>query len=455
MTASVLLGLDVGTTSFKAVACTASGVELCTARLATPWSVDGDGTYMTASDVGREVDELLAKCLRKAGNPQVLGVGVTGMAEAGFRVGGDGTVLTPAYAWQDGSGVAEARLLESDFGTSGFGSVTGLPVTTRCSVVKSRWLARGGSRRGVSWQNLPEWVAGYLGGLAVPEQSLAARTGLLDLHTQNWRSELLDFARLDPGAMPQPANAGTPCGRVPSDRGRLGGAVLTVAGHDHVCASLGANACGPADAFDSLGTGEAVLRSPIALPNPETVSKAVENGLTVGLHVIPAAAVVMAGLGMGARLARVLRSLGVDHADRGGLDGAAFQSPSVAAPGWVVEVLEGASDVSVDPQPAVNLFDAPVLWRSALEFAAVCCCDALSTLAAFAGPANRLVGAGGWFHSEPVRAIRAQILGPIQVSAVREATGYGAALAAGVAAGVFELSHVPTQDQSVIKGDPR
>ena len=63
--------------------------------------------------------------------------------------------------------------------------------------------------------------------------------------------------------MPPLVTAGTPLGRVGADAGvpRLAGAVLTVAGHDHQAAVVGAGADGPGDELDSCGTAEALVRT--------------------------------------------------------------------------------------------------------------------------------------------------------------------------------------------------
>ena len=63
--------------------------------------------------------------------------------------------------------------------------------------------------------------------------------------------------------MPPLVTAGTALGRVSADAalGRLTGAVLTVAGHDHQAAAIGADAAGVGDELDSCGTAEALVRT--------------------------------------------------------------------------------------------------------------------------------------------------------------------------------------------------
>lgn len=47
----------------------------------------------------------------------------------------------------------------------------------------------------------------------------------------------------------------------------LAGAAIVVAGHDHVCASVGVGAIGDDGLVDSMGTGEALVRAIAAKPS--------------------------------------------------------------------------------------------------------------------------------------------------------------------------------------------
>src|SRR5437660_1493656 len=83
-------------------------------------------------------------------------------------------------------------------------------------------------------------------------------------------------ARLGGGGeafLPPTAPAGTPAGRVTRAVSGLRHAVLTVAGHDHLCASVGAGIV-PSEVFDSCGTAEAVLRSVRSPLDPRTMIEA-------------------------------------------------------------------------------------------------------------------------------------------------------------------------------------
>jgi sugar (pentulose or hexulose) kinase len=59
------------------------------------------------------------------------------------------------------------------------------------------------------------------------------------------------------------------------------------------------------------------------------------------------------------------------------------------------------------------------------------------TIESVAGPTRRLVASGGWARDRAVRTVKRELLGPFEQPPVTEAGARGAALLAGVAAGVF------------------
>src|SRR5690606_38844380 len=133
---------------------------------------------------------------------------------------------------------------------------TGLLDTARTPLVELRRVTDAGSQvRG--WSGLPEHAVRVLGEDRIAERSLAARTGLVDVVAGRWDPELLAWAGVSHVDLPELRPAGSPGGRVLD--GVCAGAVLTVAGHDHVTAAIGADAHDRRTAFDSLGTGEALI----------------------------------------------------------------------------------------------------------------------------------------------------------------------------------------------------
>ena len=163
--------------------------------------------------------------------------------------------------------------------------------------------------------------------------------------------------------MPPLVTAGTPLGRVSAEAGlpRLTGAVLTVAGHDHQAAVIGAGADGPGDEFDSCGTAEALVRTIAPGLSPIVVAELAEAGITTGWHAVADHWCLLGATQGGLALQRILALLGKDRADLPALDAEAIALPMpemrVVAPAFGSLDILGIADG-----------DGPAhLWRAALE----------------------------------------------------------------------------------------
>jgi sugar (pentulose or hexulose) kinase len=77
------------------------------------------------------------------------------------------------------------------------------------------------------------------------------------------------------------------------------------------------------------------------------------------------------------------------------------------------------------------------VWRAALEAGADVSASTLARSDAVGGPRGRIVATGGGVRGAAARAVKEERMGPIEWSHVQEATARGAAVLAGVAAGLY------------------
>jgi sugar (pentulose or hexulose) kinase len=409
----LLIGIDVGTTWCKAVVLDPGGAELADARAPTPWRTVPTGAEADPEDLADAALGAAKAALDRAPRETVVAIGVAGMAETGVLLDARDAPVCPAIAWHDSRGARESAEIAATFGRRAFAMRTGLPASALCSLSKLRWQRAHvpGAARAVRWLGVPEWVAHRLGAERVAERSLASRTGMLDLAGGGWWGDAVAWLGAGDDLLPAPVQAGTPIGAAGDAIARARGAVLTVAGHDHLAAMVGAGAVGEGDVMHSAGTAEVFVRSIPAGLAPERVAGAVESGVTVGHHVVPGRWALVAGNEGDVALATTLRTLGVHgDAERDALTAAA------GSPGAV----EGRAAV----------------WRAALEAGAERSAATLARIDAVGGPRRRIVGAGGGTRGTVARAIKEQRLGPIAWSPVQEATARGAGLLAAAAAGI-------------------
>ncbi len=431
----LLLGIDVGTSACKAAVVDAEGRERAHGQAATPWREVETGAEIDPHALLEAAIAAARDALANAPEGRVRAVGVGGMAETGVLLDERGEPMAPAIAWHDWRGGPEAEALAADLGAERFGRTTGLFVSQLCSAPKLRWMTdRRPELRGARrWLNVGEWVVRGLGGAEVSELSLASRTGLLDLAGQAPFAEAIAWAGLREDVLPPFVLAGTPAGVVGDALPEAKGAVLTVAGHDHLVAGVGVGVVAPGDVLDSCGTAEALVRVVAPPLDGDAIARAVEGSISVGWHVAPDRHAVLSGLWTGLNLRRILEELGAGDAGRAELDAGALATAPADVPALELDLR------SLD-RPALGLpEDEPPerVWAGALQAAAAEAVSLLDHVDALAGPRRRVVVTGGWARDEAFLAAKARF-GDLETPAVVEAVARGAALLGGIAAGLYE-----------------
>ena len=434
----VVIGVDVGTTTTKAVAIDSSGAVVGSASSVTTWDIGINGEVQT--DIDRLTDAVTGVLVETAHSvgegTRVTGIGITGMAEVGVVVSPAGEALTAAMAWYDQRGAEELAALPQAFREE-FISVTGLAAKAECSFAKLLWLGSHGgpSLAGKQWLNALEYIAFRLTGVRASEPSLASRTGLLDQGSIGPWAATLDLIGASDSFIPELVSAGTSLGPVlASAPAALRGAAVTVAGHDHLVGSVGAGAIGGDDLFDSCGTADVILRTvPRTLSNADR-SHLVGRGLSAGRHVLAGSTAILGATRSGLVLGRIMSMLGADDraarqelADTWRADREPSARVLVSEPSdWTNEVTVRLRD---DATPAE-------VWAAATEYVLAQTAELLEAVAEVAGPYETAIAAGGWAHVTGVYRGKAHLMPGLIVSDVQLPGATGAAMFAAQASGV-------------------
>lgn len=431
----LVAGLDLGSTNLKALVVDRAGHEVVSHQVATPWRVGAGGTTeLTAEALLTAVGNLLATTARRLADvtPAPVGaIGIAGMGETGMLVDEAGAATGPAYAWYDPRG-GEAgfpqRIHEE------FSGRTGLPLGAQVTVAKLAHLRDLGqdlsNRR---WLNLPEFVATALGGRPAREHSLSARTGLIDQDTGLPWPDMLQALGVGDDFLPPAVDAGTPLGRAAHVPPAFVGAVVTVAGHDHLVA---AEASGPLPAdhyYVSMGTAEVLLRVIDAPLGYEARARLAQHLINEVQHVVPGKRVLVAGVKTGLLLSRALRAAGIhDRAARDRLDDEVTGLPYEGALAeGTIEVAGARNDDGVlrlavhgDGATPAEVFGA-VLRHSNDEISTL-----IDAMDRELPPARSATLTGGWSGMASVRRARARVLPAMSVTDREQETVYGAAMTA-------------------------
>jgi xylulokinase len=141
VSASHWLGLDLGTSSVKALLVSDTGVVAGRAHVRYP------SAYGPRGEAEQDPQDYLEAARRAiwecgAADTAVAGVGLAGQTPTLVLVDGAGVALRPALTWQDHRAETEARLLADELGPAETLVGTSLPWTAAYAPAKLLWLAR-------------------------------------------------------------------------------------------------------------------------------------------------------------------------------------------------------------------------------------------------------------------------------------------------------------------------
>jgi sugar (pentulose or hexulose) kinase len=446
-----LLGLDIGTTHCKAGLFEPDGRLIAAA---SRWMVvkrDPDGSqWFDPEQVWQQSTAAARQVLGQAGARWVGAVGVASMAESGLLVDpASGRPYSALLPWFDPSATPQAEQLRAAGDPLERFLKTGLRPNFKSSLAKILWLREkeGALPEGALWLSAADYIAYRLTGCLATDASLAGRTYAFDLERRAWDSAWLERFGLGDSLFPPILPSGAPLGEVLPGAGeqiRLApGAPVAVCGHDHVVAAFAAGAVEPGLVFDSMGTAEALLGALPARPLGEAEFR---SGLVFGPHVVPRRNYWMGGLSASGGSLEWLRSLLGEPA----LDYRQLQALlEEAAPGptgiLYFPYLAGSGSPHTDlhVRAAFVGLDArhgrAELLKALLEGTAYEAEFIRRAAQPIAGlPIERLTMSGGGARNPAWLQIKADVSGcRLEAPVMPEATLLGAALLAGVGAGLF------------------
>ena len=290
---TLLLGLDVGTTSVKAVVYQTDGIAVATASLPTPTHVPRPGwAFYRPDELWQTVVAAIRGAITDLPDPRrIASVAVASVGESGVLLDAAGAATTDSIAWFDTRTRSQARWLAERIGKDELFARSGLSLQPIFSLNKLLWHREHEPEvwaRSVRWLMLADFIAYRLSGEGATDLSLASRTLMLDLRQKRWDEQTLTQAGIDPGLLAPLVPGGNAVGACYSRRRRNHRAPdrrpsSPSGGHDHVCGALAAGVTRPGQMLNSLGTAEAVF---LPIEQPLADPTAGRQGYTQGAHVV-------------------------------------------------------------------------------------------------------------------------------------------------------------------------
>jgi gluconokinase len=260
----VVLGIDVGTTSTKAVAFTAVGEAVASAdagyelRSPQPGLAEQDPDLVVSAAL-----QATAEAVSAAGRAGHRVVGMAFSAAMHSLIGLDpaGQPVTPLVTWADRRAVDQARRLRAGPRGLALHRRTGTPVHPMAPVVKLRWYAEEQPdvvARVRHWVGIKEYLLRRLTGELVVDHGIASATGMFNLLDRDWDAEALTYAGIRRELLPELVPGAAVLKLRPAGLGLPAGTPLVLGGADGPLANLGVGAIRPGAVACSIGTSGAL-----------------------------------------------------------------------------------------------------------------------------------------------------------------------------------------------------
>lgn len=451
-----LLGIDVGTGGSRALLLNESGALVASAihehePFRSPqagWAEQDPHDWWKASRaaIGRLLSE------SAVAPAEIACIGLTGQMHGAVLLDKDNQVLRPALIWADQRTAEECRDLNSTIGPERLVELTSNPALTNFTLTKLLWVRK---HEPAIWRNfrsflLPkDYVRFRLSGVRAIDVADASGTLLLDVRRRQWSYAMLEATGLDRDCLPQlfesPEIAGRVSEAAAQETGLKAGTPIVAGAGDQAAGALGMGIARPGDVSATIGTSGVVFAATDA---PFTDPR---GRLHTFCHAIPGRWHVMGvtqAAGLSLRWFRDNFGIAARAATAGDpYDALAEEASRVPAGSegvlWA-PYLMGERTPYLDPDARAALVGLSAshgrghIIRAILEGVAFSLKDSLTIFAELAIPVREIRLGGGGARSPLWRQIQADVYGqPVQTVAAEEGAAYGAALLAGVGAGLW------------------
>ncbi len=458
-TETYLMGIDLGTSGAKTVIVDLEGnlraACLCEYAIQSPhpgWAEENPETWYQA------VLETMRAALKEASLPgeAVTAIGLAGQMHSTVCLDARRQPLRPAIIWADQRSKAQVARVYRQVGAEKLAAWTGNPLATGFMLASWLWLLENEPEvcRATRTLLLPkDYLRCRLTGEIGSEPSDASSTLLFDPARRAWSAPLLEALHIDAGLLP-PIHASSEVagGLLPAAAEAAGlrpGTPVVFGGGDQALQALAQGVIYPGLVSCTIGTGGQIFASTLT-PRPDP-----ELRMHLFCHALPEvwhleAAMLSAGLSL-----KWLRDNIFQGQDYSALADAAAAVPPGAEGLYFLPYLAGERTPVMDPQARGAFIgltlrhDWRTMVRAVMEGVVFALRQGLELMIALGVPIERILASGGATRHPLWLQLQADIFNrPVYPSQTQEATARGAALLAGIGAGLY--ANVPEACQRTV-----
>lgn len=446
MKRGLLLGIDIGTTGAKAVLVDESGAVAAEAMTAYPMQTPRPGwTEQNPDDWWQACVTSIRALLDRAGvdGTAVDAVGLTGQMHGLVLVDAAGTPLRQCIMWNDQRTAAQCAEVERRVGRNRLIAITGKPALTGFTAGKLLWVREhepGLYARAAKMLLPKDYIRLRLTGAASTDVADASGTNLFDVGRRAWSTEVLELLDFAPALMPEVAESPEVTARVSAEgaaaTGLLPRTPVVAGAGDQAAQSVGTGIVDEGIASVTVGTSGVVFAATErCVVDPSGALHAYCHAAQGRWHLM---GVTLAAGGSLRWLRDLLES------DYAAMDALAASVPAGAEGLVFLPYLSGERTPHADPDARGVLFGLSLVSgraqvvRSVLEGVAFSLKDCLGLLCSLKVECGRVRVSGGGAGSALWRQVMADVFNLELVTVnVTQGAAFGAALLAGVGAGVF------------------
>jgi xylulokinase len=448
----LFLGLDVGTSSVKAILVNRRGDVVASATshltMSTPrpgWAEQDPVDWWDAALV------VIHGVRRAQPDATIEAVGISGQMHSSVFLDRTGQVIRPALLWCDGRTTEEcAEITERVGGEARLRDLTCNPALEGFTLPKVLWLRKHEPEAFARLATvlLPkDYIRYRLTRVVATDPSDASATLMYDTAHLRWSEEILSAVGLPTSIVPAVGGSAEVLGGLTSEAASLTGLVegtpVVGGGADNACGAAGVGVVAPGEAVSSWGTSGTVL-APMSAPRVDPKLRA-----HTFCHVVPdtwymMGVVLSAGGAFEWYREQFARELADPAEAATRLDAEAASVARGAGGVTFLPYLQGERTPHRDATARGALLGLSLahtrahVTRAVLEGVAFALRDSLTILQENGLSPTDLLLTGGGARSPFIRQLQAEVFGlPVSTVNREEGPAYGAALLAAVGAGAF------------------
>ena len=243
----IYIGIDVGTTSLKALALNEQGECLATAKSAYELVANGAEATQNANDWYDAAVIAIREIAEKVnGIGEIAAISLSAQGGATVLLDENGKTLTPAYSWMDNRAVAECEELKTVFGNDLFYGRYGWRMQPCADTAKLLWMKNNIAdvyKSAAAFPSTLGFINQRLTGFCVEDPTCAAIRRLYDVTRCEMSADILAYLGISEEKLPKTLPTGAFVGNLTADAARELGLSESVrvynGAHDQYCASIG------------------------------------------------------------------------------------------------------------------------------------------------------------------------------------------------------------------------